>query len=123
MPSGAAVPPRSLQHPSAQSPAWLSLAPRNPGLGLSLRGRAWPRFFSALPFKAYPGCQPHAEEGTAICPGLCPYELISRPPPALGFRTSCHINRRRKLLIGWWKKGWGLSPQLGPARTPPSRAV
>lgn len=62
MPSGAAVPPRSLQHPSAQSPAWLSLAPRNPGLGLSLRGRAWPRFFSALPFKAYPGCQPHAEQ-------------------------------------------------------------
>lgn len=52
---------------------------------------------------------PKGAGGTAICPRLCPYELISCLPLAWASGPCVRWIAGRKLLIGRWKKGWGFS--------------
>lgn len=116
-PSGATVPPRSLSATPLPCP---QPGPTSPGLGW---GQGWSLALVhlCLPAQFCPDCQPHTDlpqgtEGAAICPRLCPYELISCPPHQPG-ASGPHVRWTggRKLLIGWWKKGWGLSPKLARA--------
>lgn len=74
---------------------------------------AWPQIISACPPKVCPDCQPHTDllQGTGALPSaldcaLTSSSLVLHQPGASG----PHVRRigRKELLIGWWKKGWGL---------------
>lgn len=62
--------------------------------------------------------------GTAICPRLCPYELISASllsPQSASFGTSCQLDRRKEALDWLLGGGVGLEMGLGPDLSPQGR--